>query len=106
MLNPLDLLRGVLEWGVQQFGLAGFGIGVGTLFTVGMWLWWGFKLRVILSVAGSLGRTLAQHALVSILVTALALVGMLWVGIIPGVNVNAAIDIGGDLVDALTEVVG
>jgi len=78
---------------VEQFGLTGLGVGVGTLMTAGLWLWWGVKLKAIVGVVGTVGRAATRHALVSVLFSAALLGTMLWTGIIPGVNLQAAIDV-------------
>jgi hypothetical protein len=93
LITPIDLLRGLLQFGLENFGLTGLGVGVGTLMTTGLWLWWGFKLKGIAALVATVGRTATRHALVSVLFSA-ALFGLLfWTGIIPGVNIQAAIDV-------------
>jgi hypothetical protein len=105
LVTPLDLLRMGIEFLVSQFGLATLGIGVGTLMTAGLWLWWGFKLKAILGVAAAIGRTVARHGLVSLLISTVLLLAMLWTGIIPGIDFQTALNVLGGLVDGFIGVV-
>ena len=54
------------------------------------WLWWGYKLSAFASAGRSVGATVAQHALVSGLAVCAVLLGLLYVGVIPGVDMQAA----------------
>jgi len=103
LITPLDLLRSLLQFGLENFGLTGLGVGVGTLMTTGLWLWWGFKLKGIATLVATVGRTAARHALVSVLFSA-GLFGLLfWTGIIPGFDIQATIDILSAGVDVIVE---
>jgi len=108
LITPVDVLRGLLQFVVENFGLTGLGVGVGTLMTTGLWLWWGFKLKAIVALVTTVGRSAARHALVSVLFSAALFGTLLWTGIIPGVDIQATIDIlsaGVDVtVDSLKEV--
>lgn len=101
MLNPLDLVRQLLEWGVNQFGLATFGIGVGTLMTVGLWLWWGFKLHIVFGYAKTGIHVAARHLVVSAAVSSLLIAALLWTGVIPGFDVETATNLVSSLTDVL-----
>ena len=105
LITPVDVLRGLLQFVVENFGLTGLGVGVGTLMTAGLWLWWGFKLKAIVALVTTVGRSAARHALVSVLFSA-ALFGMLlWTGIVPGLDAQAAMNVLGGVVDALAGVI-
>ena len=105
LITPVDVLRGLLQFVVENFGLTGLGVGVGTLMTTGLWLWWGFKLKAIVGLVATVGRSAARHTLVSVLFSA-ALFGMLlWTGIVPGLDTQAAVNVLGGVVDALAGVI-
>lgn len=91
-LNPYDIiagtLKGAVRWILNLIGVEG--VAATAVIVALAWLWWGYKLSVIASVGRSVGRTLAQHALVSLAVTGAVLFGLLYAGVIPGVDLAAA----------------
>ena len=101
-LNPYEiissLLRDVVGWVLGQLGVEG--VATGAVIIAIVWLWWGYKLSALASVGRSAGATIAQHALVSGLAVCAVLLGLLYAGVIPGVDLQAA----RELVSAAVEV--
>jgi hypothetical protein len=91
-LNPYEIISGVLRdvvgWVLGQLGVEG--VATGAVIIAIVWLWWGYKLSAFASVGRSVGATIAQHALVSAAATAAVLFGLLYAGVIPGVDMQAA----------------
>jgi|GEM_PF-6649402 len=91
-LNPYEIISGVLrdviDWGLTQLGIGG--VATGAVLVALVWLWWGYKLTALASVGRSIGATIAQHAVVSVAVAAAVLLGLLYAGVIPGVDMQAA----------------
>jgi hypothetical protein len=101
-LNPYELisktLTGLIRWVLNALGIEG--IAATAVIVALAWLWWGYKLSALASVGRSAGATIAQHALVSGLAVCAVLLGLLYAGIIPGVDLQAA----RELVSAAVEV--
>lgn len=91
-LNPYEIISGVLrdviDWGLTQLGIGG--VATGAVLVALVWLWWGYKLSAVASAGRSVGATIAQHAVVSAAVAAAVLFGLLYAGVIPGVDLQAA----------------
>jgi len=91
-LNPYEIisntLTGAVRWVLDQLGVEG--IAATAVIVALAWLWWGYKLSAFASVGRSIGATLAQHALVSGLAVGAVLLGLLYTGVIPGVDMQAA----------------
>jgi hypothetical protein len=91
-LNPYEIisntLTGVVRWVLTQLGIEG--IAATAVIVALAWLWWGYKLSAFASAGRSVGATIAQHALVSGLAVCAVLLGLLYVGVIPGVDMQAA----------------
>ncbi|WP_338740392.1 hypothetical protein [Haloplanus salilacus] len=102
-LNPYEiisgLLRDVVGWLLNAAGIEG--VATGAVIIAIVWLWWGYKLSALASAGRTLGATIAQHAVVSAAVAAAVLCGLLYAGVIPGVDMQAA----GALVSGALEVV-
>ena len=101
-LNPYELisktLTGIIRWLLNALGIEG--IAATAVIVALAWLWWGYKLSALASVGRSAGATIAQHALVSGLAVCAVLLGLLYAGIIPGMDLQAA----RELVSAAVEV--
>jgi hypothetical protein len=91
-LNPYEIISGVLRdvvgWVLGQLGVEG--VATGAVIIAIVWLWWGYKLSAFASVGRSVGATIAQHALVSGLAVCAVLLGLLYAGVIPGLDMQAA----------------
>lgn len=91
-LNPYEIisntLTGAVRWVLDQLGVEG--IAATAVIVALAWLWWGYKLSAFASAGRSVGATLAQHALVSGLAVCAVLLGLLYAGVIPGVDMQAA----------------
>jgi len=91
-LNPYEiisgLLRDVVGWILDAAGVEG--IATGAVIVAIVWLWWGYKLSAFASAGRTVGATIAQHALVSGAVAAAVLLALLYAGVIPGVDMQAA----------------
>lgn len=91
-LNPYEIIAGALKsavrWVLDFLGVEG--IATTAVVVALVWLWWGYKLSTFASVGRSVGATIAQHALVSGLAVCAVLLGLLYAGVIPGVDMQAA----------------
>jgi hypothetical protein len=91
-LNPYEIisstLTNIVRWVLDQLGVEG--IAATAVIIALAWLWWGYKLNALASAGRSVGATIAQHALVSAAVAVAVLLGLLYAGVIPGVDMQAA----------------
>jgi len=91
-LNPYEIISGVLRdvvgWALDTLGVEG--VATGAVIIAIVWLWWGYKLSALASAGRSVGATIAQHAVVSAAVASAVLFGLLYAGVIPGVDMQAA----------------
>lgn len=92
----VDIALGLAEQGLsfvlEHVGLAGT-VSAAAVISIVTYLWWGFKAKVLLDVLLSIGATVAKHALVSSVVFVVGLAALIWSGIIPGVDVDAAVQL-------------
>lgn len=91
-LNPYEIisntLTNIVRWVLDQLGVEG--IAATAVIVALAWLWWGYKLSALASAGRTVGATIAQHAVVSAAVAAAVLLGLLYAGVIPGVDMQAA----------------
>lgn len=91
-LNPYEIisntLTGAVRWVLDQLGVEG--IAATAVIVALAWLWWGYKLNAIAGAGRSVAATVAQHAVVSGSVASAVLLGLLYTGVIPGVDMQAA----------------
>jgi hypothetical protein len=102
-LSPYEIisetLTGAVRWVLDQLGVEG--VAATAVIVALAWLWWGYKLNAIASTGRSIGATIAQHALVSGLAVCAVLLGLLYTGVIPGVDMQAANALVSDALEAL-----
>lgn len=91
-LNPYEIisetLTGAVRWVLNFVGIEG--VAATAVIVALAWLWWGYKLSAFASAGRAVGRTVAEHVLVSIAVASALLLGLLYTGVIPGVDMQAA----------------
>jgi hypothetical protein len=88
---------------LDAVGLAG--VSAGAVVTVVMLLIWGYRLQTLAALSRKVIGAAFRHALVSGAVLVIVGGAALYVGIIPGVNVDAAIGAAQDAAGALEDVV-
>jgi hypothetical protein len=91
-LNPYEIisntLTNIVRWVLHQLGVEG--IAATAVIVALAWLWWGYKLNALAGAGRSVAATIAQHAVVSAAVAIAVLLGLLYAGVIPGVDMQAA----------------
>ncbi|QIB73552.1 hypothetical protein G3I44_04185 [Halogeometricum borinquense] len=99
-----DLVMNVIDGVLNAVGLVG--VSAGAVVTIAMLLIWGYRLQRLADIGQKILGSVVRHAVVSAVVLVGVFAAALHLGIIPGVNIDAAIQVAQEAVRHVQGLVG